>query len=360
MTGAKLKFPHKMIEEVFEEPQVAEAFLSEGFEQVEEVADEIGKRKYEMLYITGSGTSYHAGLAAQYAISSLTRFTTSLIAASEFPAWIPSSLSRKSLLIAVSQSGESGDVLAAARAARSRGIDVLAVTNTANSSLTKLSHCTVLTRAGPERAITATKSHIAQLIALFSLSTQLALKEGPKANSLRLKEALFRAPKVIGETIESVGKKACRLAEKYSSQNFFFILGSGSNYPAALEGALKLKEACNMFAEGFASREFLHGPIQLVDKRTSLFFLLTEDQIENALNEVRSIRKFGGSVFSVVDSVDERLRKVSSDLIRVSSDFPKVFSSLIYIIPLQLFAYYSSVARGLNPDKPEKLTKVVK
>jgi len=349
-----------MIEEVFEEPKVAEAFLNEGFEQVEEVVEEITSRTYEMFYITGSGTSYHAGLAAQYAISSLTRFTTSLIAASEFPAWIPSSLSKKSLLIAVSQSGESADVLAAAKAALSKGIDILAVTNTASSSLMKLSHYTVLTRAGPERAVTATKSHIAQLIALFSLSTQLALKEGAKANALKLKEELFRAPRVIEDTIKSVRRKTWRLAKKYSSQNFFFILGSGSNYPAALEGALKLKEACNMFAEGFASREFLHGPIQLVDKRTSLFFLLTEDQIENALNEVRSLRNFGASVFSVVDSVDERLREVSSDLIRVSSDFPKVFSSLIYIIPLQLFAYYSSVARGLNPDKPEKLTKVEK
>jgi glucosamine--fructose-6-phosphate aminotransferase (isomerizing) len=359
MTGIKLKFHHKMIEEVFEEPKVAEAFLNEGFGQVKEVVEEIGSRKYEMLYITGSGTSYHAGLAAQYAISSLTRFTTSLIAASEFPAWIPSNLSRKSLLIAVSQSGESADVLAAARAARSKGIDVLAVTNAASSSLMKLSNYTVLTRAGPERAVTATKSHIAQLMALFSLSTQLAMKEGAKA-AVKLEEELFRAPSVIGDTIRSVDKKAWRLAKEYSSQNFFFILGSGSNYPAALEGALKLKEACNIFAEGFASREFLHGPIQLVDKRTSLFFLLTEDQIENALNEVRSIRNFGASVFSVVDGVDERLREVSSDLICVSSDFPKVFSSLIYIIPLQLFAYYSSVARGLNPDKPEKLTKVVK
>jgi len=184
-----------MIQEIFEEPHVAEAFLDEGFGRVEEIAEDIDSGKYEMLYITGSGTSYHAGLAAQYAISSLTRFTTSLIAASEFSAWIPSSLSRKSLLIAVSQSGESGDVLAAARAARSRGIDILAVTNTANSSLTKLSHYTLLTGAGPERAITATKSHIAQLIALFSLSTQLALEEGPKANSLKLKKSTVQSPK---------------------------------------------------------------------------------------------------------------------------------------------------------------------
>jgi glucosamine--fructose-6-phosphate aminotransferase (isomerizing) len=361
ITGTTLKFHHRMIEEIFEEPKVTQAFLTRGFKQVEEVASEISSKQYEMVYITGSGTSYHAGLAAQYAISTLTRLVTSLIPASEFESWVPSKPARKSLLIAVSQSGESMDVLAAAKAAQSKGIDVLAVTNTESSSLMKMAHYTILTRAGRELAVTATKSHLAQLMALFLLSAHLGEKEGVGTfDCAQLKKQLLNAPTIIGKTIESVNDQVNRLAKAYSHQSFFFLLGSGPNYSTALEGALKLKEACNIFAEGFASREFLHGPIQLVDQRTSLFFLLTEDQIDNALQEIESIRKFGASVFSVFDGKNGLLKEASSELIRVPSGFPKVFSSLIYIIPLQLFAYYSSVARGLNPDKPEKLTKVVK
>jgi len=356
-----LKFPHKMIEEIFEGRLVAQTLLTQGSKQVRDIAEAVNSKQYEMVYITGSGTSYHAGLAAQYAISTLTRFITSLIPASEFPSWIPSNPTRKSLLIAISQSGESSDVLAAAKAASERDMDILAVTNTENSRLMKIAQYTLLTRAGEELAVTATKSYIAQLMALFLLSVQLADTEGNRAVDMaQLRRQLFKAPKAIDETIRSVKDRARQLADKYRHQKFFFLLGSGPNYATALEGALKLKEACNIFAEGFASREFLHGPIQLVDKRTSLFFILTEDQVESALREIRSVRGFGASVLSISDKMDEQLEEVSNDLIRVPAGFPEVFSSMLCIIPLQLFAYYSSVTRGLNPDKPEKLTKVVK
>jgi glucosamine--fructose-6-phosphate aminotransferase (isomerizing) len=352
-----LKSAHIMIEEIFEQPQAIEAFLTEGFAQVEQIAGSINSKGYEMVYLTGSGTSYYAGLAAQYALSALTRFVTSLIPASELPSWIPSKPTKKSLLIAVSQSGESSDVLAAAKAASKKGIDILAVTNTRNSPLVKISDYTMLTRAGQERSVTATKSHITQLMALFSLSAQLSEKDREPAN---LRKQLFRAPKLIRETIRSVNYRVRRLADEYRRQNFFFLLGSGPNYATALEGALKLKEACNVYAEGFASREFLHGPMQLVDKRTSLFFLLNENQVDSILNEIKSMRGFGASVFSICDKKDERLKESSNEVITVPEGFPTVFSSLIYIIPLQLFAYHSSVARGLNPDKPEKLDKVVR
>lgn len=356
-----LKFRHMMIKEICEEPKVIEGLLVEGLKEAKEIADAISSKGYEMVYLTGSGTSYHAGLAAQYAISTLTRFVTSLIPASEFPSWIPSNPKRKSLLIAISQSGESSDVLAAAKSALEKKMEILAVTNTQDSSLMKISQYTLLTRAGEELAVTATKSYVAQLMALFLLSAQFAEAEGiPVADAARLRQQLFKAAEVISETINSVKGKVQQLARRYSRQNFFFLLGSGPNYATALEGALKLKEACNIFAEGFASREFLHGPIQLVDKKTSLFFILTEDQLDSPVREIKSLRGFGASVFLISEKKDDQLKEVSSELICIPSGFPKVFSSMIYIVPLQLFAYYSSVARGLNPDKPEKLTKVVK
>jgi len=361
MMEIDLKFAHKMIEEIYEESRVIEAFVNEGFKEVEEIAAAIWSRQYEMVYITGSGTSYHAGLAGQYALSTLTRFITSLIPASEFPLWIPSNPTRKSLLIAISQSGESLDVIAAGKAALDKGIDVLAITNTPNSTLMKMAQYTLLTGAGEELAVTATKSYITQLMALFSLSVEFAaIQRTEVVNAVQLRKKLSTAPRIIGETIDSVNDQMRQLAHKYGRQNFFFILGSGPNYATALEGALKLKEACNIFAEGFASREFLHGPIQLVDKKTSVFFILTEDQLESSLSEIRRMRGFDASVFSISEKVDKRLKEASTEVICVEADFPKVFSPMLYIVPLQLFAYYSSVARGLNPDRPEKLTKVVK
>jgi len=348
-----------MLREIYEEPKVADATLSQISKTVGGIVDGIRSKGYDMIYITGSGTSYHAGLACQYAFFNLGMPVTSLIPASEFPSWIPSVISQKVLLIAISQSGESSDILAAANTALSRGMDVLAVTNTENSSLMKAAHYTLLTRAGQEVAVTATKSYIAQLAALFLFATELAEKERTDDDLLHLKQKLFVAPKLIEEVIETSNDLMLRLAEKYSDRNFFFTLGSGSNYTTALETALKLKEACNIFAEGFATREFLHGPIQLINDRTPAIFILSSDEIRDLRSSLSSVKRFGAPVISVCDGEDG-LGEISTETILVPQGFPKIFSPILYIVPLQLFAYYSSVVRGLNPDKPEKLSKVVK
>lgn len=339
---------------------MVEATLSEGSEEIHDVVDEIQSKRYEMIYITGSGTSYHAGLAGQYAFSALTRLITSLIPASEFPLWIPRVVTRKTLLIAISQSGESSDVLAAAKAALNRNMDILAITNTPGSSLTRMSQYTLWTRAGKELAVTATKSYVAQLIVIFLLSLELVSKQEFWAEDLaQLRQKLLMAPDLIAKTINSINDQMRELASMYGNKNFFFLLGSGPNYATALEGALKLKEACNIFAEGFASREFLHGPIQLVDDRTPLLFILSAEEIDSFFGLMETLRRFGAPLISISDKMD-KLREVSTWVVCIPKGFPQVFSPLLYIIPLQLFSYYSSIARGLNPDKPEKLTKVVK
>lgn len=353
-------FPHHMIREIYEEPDVVQATLGESSKQIQDITNKIRSKNYEMIYITGSGTSYHAGLAGQYALSTLTRLATSLIPASEFPLWIPPTISRKTLLIAISQSGESSDVLAAAKAALDRKMDIVAVTNTAGSSLMKMSNYTLLTQAGEELAVTATKSYIAQLVAIFLFSLELAnRRQFRKKDLAQLRRKLFIAPKFIARTTNSIDSLMRQLANMHSNKNLFFLLGSGPNYATALEGALKLKEACNIFAEGFASREFLHGPIQLVDERTPVLFVVPADEIDNSLNLLESLRKFGAPIIAISEK-KAKLREVTTEVICVPEGFPKVFSPILYIIPLQLFAYYSSTARGLNPDKPEKLVKVVK
>jgi len=353
------RFPHQMLREIYQEPNVVDATLNESSKTLRAIADEIESEGYDLMYITGSGTSYHAGLACQYAFFNLGMPVTSLIPASEFPSWIPLLVDRKALLIAVSQSGESSDILTAANTALRRGIDILALTNMEDSALVKMAHYTLLTRAGQELAVTATKSYVAQLAALFLISLELAERRKTSDDLTSLRRKLFEASRLIKEVIESSNDMMLHLAEKYGDRNFFFTLGSGPNYATALEAALKLKEACNVFAEGFAAREFLHGPIQLINDRTPAILVLSSDEIGNLLSLVGSVRRFGAPVISLCDGEDG-LREASTEMCLIPESFPKVFSPLIYIAPLQLFAYYSSVVRGLNPDKPAKLSKVVK
>lgn len=349
-----------MLREIHEQPQAVQATLTEGSKEVKDLVEEIRSKNYEMIYLTGSGTSYHAGLAGQYAFFMLTKLVTSLIPASEFPVWIPSSFKRRALVIAISQSGESVDVLAAVKAALEKDMDALAITNTPGSSLTKLSRYTLLTRAGEELAVTATKSHIAQLAMLFLLSLELTRAEAPGSEDIEhLKERLFEAPTLISKTISINEDLTYKLANMHKNKSFFFLLGSGSNYATALEGALKLKEACNIFAEGFASREFLHGPIQLLNRKTPVLFMLSADEIDIFLALMETIRKFGAPLISVSEK-SNRVEEGSTGFVHIPEGFPKIFSPILYVVPLQLFAYYSSIARNLNPDKPEKLRKVVK
>jgi len=184
-------------------------------------------------------------------------------------------------------------------------------------------------------------------------------QESEVENLAQLRRKLLAAPDFIMKTIHTSNKLMLQLASRYGDKNFFFLLGSGPNYATALEGALKLKEACNIFAEGFASREFLHGPIQLVDERTPVLFVATADEVSSSLSLISSLRNFGSPTISISEKRN-KLDEVSTDVICIPNGFPKVFSPILYVVPLQLFAYYSSVVRGLNPDKPEKLTKVVK
>jgi glucosamine--fructose-6-phosphate aminotransferase (isomerizing) len=356
------RFGHYMLKEIFEEPAVVKKTIDEELERTSKIAQEIKSEDYEMMYITGSGTSYHAGLASQYALSNLTNLVTSIIPASEFQRWVPTKISKKVLLMAISQSGESSDVLEAAEAASERGMTVLAVTNTPESKLAKMSHYHLFPRSGRELAIPATKTYVTQLASIFMLSVELAEEGSGSADLVQIRDGLRKAPQLIEETLGSMNDQIKAMAEKYRDKNHVFLLGSGPNYATALEGALKLKETSTIFAEGFATREFLHGPLRLVDERTLMIMLFSPDETDIYLNLGRSLRNFGAPVIFVSESSarSAELNEASDETVLVPPGLPKVFSPILYIIPIQLFAYHSCVCRGLNPDKPEKLSKVVK
>ncbi len=361
MKMAAGKFQHHMIREIFEEPRVIRDTLGFCERKLRNVMEEIKPSRFGMIYVTGSGTSYHAGLAGQYALSSLAGLATSLIPASEFPTWIPPS-AKDFLLIAFSQSGESRDILAATEAAVDKGAEVLAVTNTQDSSLAKTAKFALITQAGKEQAVTATKTYVAQLAAIYQLSVELGegLKKILQIDLTELRSSLEKAANFVEETLKTQNSVVREIANKYRKNSFFFLLGSGPNYATALEGALKLKESCNIFAEGYASREFLHGPMQLVNEKTPMFFIVSPgDSVEEWATLMNRFRKFGAPVISIACE-DKEIVESSTDSIFIPKGLPPVFSPMLYVVPLQLFSYYSSIARGLNPDRPEKLSKVVK
>ena len=355
-------YPHYMLKEIFEEPEVLRNTIRLERDRLRELSSKIISEDYDMIYITGSGTSYHAGLASQYALSNLAKIIASTLPASEFHQWIPSEISRKILLMAISQSGESSDVIRAADVALQRGIELLAVTNTSDSTLAKKANFCIFPRSGKELAIPATKTYVAQLMAMYMFSVSLALERGKNHEISEMEERLYEAPRIVEYALESLKSKVQETADKFKDKNAVFLLGSGPNYVTALEGALKLKETCKIFSEGFATREFLHGPIRLVDEGTIVVMISSPDEVEDTVKLSRSFKRFGASVILIsekghkveqlVDDVDEAFL--------LPEGMPQPFSPLPYVLPLQLFAYYTSVSKGLNPDKPEKLTKVVR
>ena len=336
-----------MLKEIHEQPVALRRTLDRTRDEAERIAER-NARNIKMVYFTGSGTSYHACIAANYVVSRVTDYPSSTLPASEFSAWTGRIKHHSGTwLIAISQSGESRDVINAARSAKLSRIRVLAVTNDAHSRLAKLADFSIASQAGKEEAVTATKSFTATLLATYEFVTALTKRD-------ELKTELGTLPSLVEETLRCCEKKCRALASKFRDREFLFLLGSGANYASALEGALKLKESCNIYAEGFATREFLHGPMQLVDKRTPVFILQHEISDESVELADR-FKRLGAP--TIIVGTDTAAR--GSDAIEIPDGVNEIYQPLSYVIPLQLFAYYSSISRRLNPDQPTKLKKVV-
>ena len=349
-----------MIREVFEEPKAIRDTIRGCSEGIHAVLDEVAAEGFRVAYLSGSGTSYYASLAGQYAMSTLTSLTATSVPASEFSSWV-SPTARDFLVIAVSQSGESVDVLSAVKTALRMGGKVFAVTNEAGSALAKMADFVLLTRAGREYAVTATKTYVSQLAAIYLLSIELSRIQKVKSEVEldEVREGLKEAPRLAEETLRSTDKVVRELAEKYRHNRFFFVLGSGPNYATALEAALKLKESCNVFAEGYASREFLHGPMRLADENTPMIFIVPpRENLDESISLIKRFKSLGAPIITI--SEDDAKIAGLGDSMTIPEGLPPLFTPIIYVGPLHLLAYYSSIARGLDPDKPEKIVKVVK
>ncbi|MDK2372597.1 MAG: SIS domain-containing protein [Candidatus Korarchaeota archaeon] len=330
-----------MISEILEQPEAIRRTLDKAKSEAMEAARRL---KGRFVYTTGSGSSYHASLVLGRTLMKISGSRVISIQASELPDWLPNDL-EGSALVAFSQSGESKDVLTAVR--RFRELNpvepIIGITNTPASTLAKLSDQVILTRAGEERAIAATKSYTTQLAASFLLSVSLASIQGREVD--RFITELELLPEKVNRSIDASRSPAHDLAFKIAGKPVGFVLGKGPNYPTALEAALKLRETSNLHYVGYAAREFLHGPIQLVDRGTPVIFLNWREVKE----VVQKVSSFGGEPLLVGEDGDFSLPPTEYE-----------FSPVLMVIPMQLLSYEASILRGLDPDRPEKLSKVVR
>jgi glucosamine--fructose-6-phosphate aminotransferase (isomerizing) len=310
--------------------------------------------------IAACGTAYHAGLVGRYAIEQWARVPVEVDIASEYRYRNPV-IGAGDLMIGISQSGETADTLAAMRTARERDAHVLAITNIMGSQATRDADGVLYTRAGLEIGVAATKTFVAQLIAMYLFALRLAELRGTLApDELRAKVAeLRRLPHAIAELLEKCAPTVERIADAHHANGFFLYLGRHVGLPIALEGALKLKEISYIATDAYAAGEMKHGPIALLDERTPVVVVATESPVlEKVVSNVQEVRARGAHAIAVVTEGDQFVRQVADELIEVPrTDW--MLAPVLAVIPLQLLAYHIARRRGLNIDQPRNLAKTV-
>ncbi|MFZ5932866.1 MAG: glutamine--fructose-6-phosphate transaminase (isomerizing), partial [Patescibacteria group bacterium] len=342
----KGSFPHFLLKEIYEQPEVIARVANTPKREIVRAGEMI--QGAWGTYFTACGTAAHAGLAATYMFAEIARRHVNFTVGSEFP-YFEDFLVRRSLLIAASQSGETMDTLEAVRAAKRHGAKVLALVNVPGSSLTRLADSTLHLKAGPERAVLSTKAYIAKL-SLFLLFAFAISKKYSQGVGLLTKTSRELA-KLLKNGIE---KKIALLAKKLVKSEHIYIIGRGVNYPTALEGALKIKEASYIHAEGFAAGELKHGVIALVTKGTPCIAVVAEDKAKEAvLSNATELKSRGGYIIGISPTKE----KIFDFWIQV----PEVglASPVVNVVPLQLLSYHLTILKGGNPDKPRNLAKSV-
>lgn len=361
----KAGFDDFMLKEIHEQPvAIADTLLGRTLPSGQLTLDELRLSDDELRAVTkvvviGCGTSYHAALVAKYAIEHWTRLPCEVDIASEFRYRDPV-LDSQTLVIAVSQSGETADTLAACRYAKQWHANVVTVCNVVDSSMAREADAVLYTHAGPEIGVAATKTHLAQVVALELVALFLAQVRGTvyPGELAGLLEELHCIPDKISTLLES-SSAIKELAERFVSTRDFFFLGRGVGYPVALEGALKLKEISYLRAEGYPAGEMKHGPIALVEAGTVVVGVATRSHVHaKTLSNIQEMRARGATVVLVATEGDDEARTYADFVIPVPQT-AELFSPAIDVVALQLFAYWLAKARGCDVDKPRNLAKTV-
>jgi glucosamine--fructose-6-phosphate aminotransferase (isomerizing) len=354
-------FEDYMLKEIHEQPAALRATLSGRLHAGGAVdLSEVDLTGLERVAIVGCGTSYHAGLLGKDAIERLARIPVEVAVASEYRYADPIG-DEKTLVVALSQSGETTDTLAAVEAAQDFGGRVLAVTNTQGSLITREADAVLLTKAGPEICVASTKTFLAQVAALDLLALELARTRDtvPERELLKVGRDLRRAPEKVEETLGLLEGRVEEAAHVFEGARCALFLGRGPSYPVALEGALKLKEISYLPAEGYPAGEMKHGPIALVDENCPVVAVLGEGLIrEKTLSNVEETLARGADVLTVAREDDKAARRISRVVLPIP-DAPEMLNALVLSVPLQLLAYRVAKNRDLDVDKPRNLAKSV-
>lgn len=359
-------YDHFMIKEIFEQPSTIQDCLrgrldaAAGTITMAGIQNHIEQLKNaSRIMIIACGTSWHAGLVAEYVIEELCRIPVEVEYASEFRYRNPI-VNKGDVIIAISQSGETADTLVALERAKEQGAFIFGVVNVVGSSIARISHAGAYTHAGPEIGVASTKAFTGQLAVLMMMALKIANEKGTISKERYLE--LLNEMNDVPEKVEAILKNADELkviAEKYKDAGDFLFLGRGYNFPIALEGALKLKEISYIHAEGYPAAEMKHGPIALVDETLPVLFVATKDSYhEKIVSNMQEIKARKGKVISIITDGDTISPTLSDDTFSIPPA-NELVAPLLSVIPLQLLSYYVGVAKNLDVDKPRNLAKSV-
>lgn len=359
-------YDHFMIKEIFEQPQTIFDSLRGRLDAKTGTLTLGGIREYanmlqhaNRIVIVACGTSWHAGLIAEYLIEELCRIPVEVEYASEFRYRNPV-IGPGDVIIAVSQSGETADTLVAIESAKEKGAIILGVCNVVGSSIARISHGGAYTHAGPEIGVASTKSFTAQLAVLSMIGLKIAIEKG-SVSQQRYQHLLYELENIsekVALTLK-LNDQVKKIAEKYKDARDFLYLGRGYNFPVALEGALKLKEISYIHAEGYPAAEMKHGPIALVDEQLPVVFVATRDSYyEKIVSNIQEIKARKGKVIAIVTEGDKIIPGMADDVIEVP-EADELVAPILSVIPLQLLAYHIGVLKGYDVDKPRNLAKSV-
>ena len=355
----KSGYPHFMLKEIYEQPHSIREALKVQEKYLDLITEFLDRGRD--VFLLAAGTSYNACVAASYMLSKLARLATTPVIASEFIENYGKSIGIDTVILAVSQSGETADVLAAIEHARLSAATILGLTNVVGSTLTRVSRAYILQNSGPEIGVAATKTFTAQLTVLAQLALRLARKRGKLAQYEidELKDELEKLPELVKEAIKISDEPIKKLAKELKNAGSMFFLGRGISYATALEARLKVMELSYIPCIAYPAGESKHGPISVIEPGYPVFFIAPQDPTrKQVIGNVMEIKARGARIYCVGTEGDEELKE-NSDWWLGLPKVSEVLSPVVYVIPFQLLAYHLAVEKGYDPDKPRNLAKSV-
>ena len=358
--AVKQGYPHFMLKEIHEQPQTLRNTLRMQDHYLDLLTTFLDRANE--VFLVACGTSYHACLAASYMFSKLAFLPTYPVYASEFIEQHGKSVNIESTILAVSQSGETADTLAAVTCAQQRAATILGLTNVIGSSLTRISRVYIGTQAGPEIGVAATKTFTSQLSVLAQLALKLSKKRGKISQDEidTLEEKLLDLPDIVDTIVKAQEENIKQIAKKYKNSKVFFFLGRGISTATAYEGRLKLMEIAYIPSIAFPAGESKHGPISLVEEGFPVIFICPrDDSHKTVIGNIMEMKARGAHIIAIIEEGDQEIKSLADTVIEVPKGIPSVLTPIPFAVPLQMLAYYMALEKGFDPDMPRNLAKSV-